>query len=108
MKIKFFLIGAIALLAFTSCESRNEDVVEKAIEKNSIVMELSTSHYKDSIDVVKVYYKVYDNNGRLVRSIEKLDTVPYLGKTKQTAYDKEDNQIEVYVPTEYEFFVTVK
>lgn len=108
-KLKTTILMLLTIFVIASCEpSKSDDEFNEPLKKGSVVIELSTTKLNDKNDVLKIYYTVYNKYGNKFTEYVICDTIPSLGTVTENAYDKDDNEIKVNIPKEYEFFVTLK
>lgn len=105
MKKILLSISFIAIL-FMSCTEPNEDLVQTPDRNNSIEVKIEVIH-QNKIDVLKTVKDVWVNN-KLTHSFVNYDTLPSLGNTLTTLEDEEGNEKQVFLPKDYEIYITVK
>ena len=94
-------------LLLASCRSgNNEDVVKQADHEGSVEMAVSIEHH-EGYDLLKSDYKVWVKN-QPVKAYTKIDTLPSLGMTTQTAENEEGDEKQVTIPRDYELYFTAK
>ena len=94
------------LLSACSSDDENEDVVKQADHEGSVEMAVSIEHH-EGYDLLKSDYKVWVKNQQ-VKAYEKIDTLPSLGMTTQTAENEEGDEKKVTIPKDYEIYFTAK
>jgi hypothetical protein len=104
---KVLPVLVFGLLLMISCgQKRNEDQV-KAVDKNgSVEMKVAISHLNDGQDVMKTE-KIYWIQGKAVKTIVNLDTVPALGSTNQVIQNSAGEDSTVTIKKNYQIFITV-
>jgi hypothetical protein len=95
------------LFLTVSCrEKQNEDQV-KAVDKNgSVEMKVAVSHLNDGQDVMKTE-KIYWIQGKAVKTVVNLDTIPSLGTTTQVTQNNAGEDTTVTIKKNYQIFITV-
>lgn len=94
------------LLLISCGQKRSEDQV-KAVDKNgSVEMKVAISHLSDTLDVMKTE-KIYWIQGKAVKTIVNLDTVPALGTTNQVIQNSVGQDSTVTIKKNYQIFITV-
>jgi hypothetical protein len=107
---KFYFLILLGL-ALSSCENdnagSNNDKV-KAIDKDgSIEAQISVKHLSDTQDVMYIERKTWIHK-KIVKDITTTDTIPSLGKTRETAENSSGDDTTVTVNKNYQIFITVK
>lgn len=96
-----------SLLLMTSCgEKRNEDQVKAVDKDGSVEMKVAIRHLNDGQDLMKTE-KIYWVQGKAVKTIVDLDTVPALGTTNQVIQNSAGEDSTVTIKKNYQIFITV-
>jgi hypothetical protein len=105
--MKYCLIAFSFALLLSSCRSEeNEDVVKQADHEGSVEIAVSIEHH-EGYDLLKSDYKVWVKNQQ-VNAYQKVDTLPSLGMTTQTAENEDGDEKQVTIPRDYELYFTAK
>jgi hypothetical protein len=109
IKIKSKLILLLVVpIAFIACNDKeNEDVTQTVDKNGSVETAVHITHIDSSRDVLITDHKVWVKNN-LYKTVEYRDTIPALGIEHTTAENEDGDTKNVFVPKDYEIYITVK
>jgi cytochrome b len=108
-----FVILIVAICLISSCNDKPDDVVKQPSHDGAIETKLSTIH-GDKYDLLTITSTIWVA-GKVDKVITRTDTLKNLGFMMTDGQDAEGNTehedgtpIQVKVPRDYEFYITVK
>ena len=107
-RIFTFSLMVIAVIAFVSCEEKQQEDITNEVNKNGSVESSVTVDHLDNMNDVLITKHAVWVKGSKIKDIEYRDTVPALGSENKTAENSEGDTKTVEVKKDYEIFITVK